>query len=174
MRALALGTNGTYTFLTDHSGIGNSHIKPSTDSYEVETLNAILVRILKSYTYMPDCQQNIPDLALNIQDSIVSTITVADSTDTNAVKPDPKSLAITWSYYPNPTNGIIHILPNTDIRELYISDLSGKVLQMIPKLKKDERIQVDLSGYATGIYLIRYLDENNHWLSGKVMLQRTS
>lgn len=174
MRALALGTNGTYTFLTDHSGIGNSHIKPSTDSYEVETLNAILVRILKSYTYMPDCQQNIPDLALNIPDSIVSTIQPADSTDSNAVKPDPKALNITWSYYPNPTNGMITILPNTDIRELYVSDLSGKVLQVLPKLKKDERIQVDLSGYATGIYLIRYLDENNHWLSGKVVLQRTS
>lgn len=174
MRALALGTNGTYTFLTDHSGIGNSHIKPSTDSYEVETLNAILVRVLKSYTYMPDCQQNIPDLALNIPDSIVSTIQPVDSTDTNAVKPDPKALNITWSYYPNPTNGVITILPNTDIKELYVSDLSGKVLQILPKLKKDERIQVDLSGYATGIYLIRYLDENNHWLSGKVVLQRTS
>lgn len=174
MRALALGTNGTYTFLTDHSGIGNSHIKPSTDSYEVETLNAILVRILKSYTYMPDCRQNIPDLSLNIPDSIVSNVQPADSSDTNAVKPDPKALNITWSYYPNPTNGIVHILPNTDIKELYVSDLSGKVLQVLPKLKKDERIQVDLSGYATGIYLIRYLDENNRWLSGKVVLQRTS
>jgi hypothetical protein len=174
MRALALGTNGTYTFLTDHSGIGNSHIKPSTDSYEVETLNAIMVRILKSYTYMPDCQQNIPDLALNIPDSIVSTIPVADSSDTSGVKPDSKALNITWSYYPNPTNGMITILPNTDIKELYVSDLSGKVLQILPKLKKDERIQVDLSNYATGIYLIRYLDENNHWLSGKVVLQRTS
>src|SRR5690606_18417442 len=40
MRALALGTNGTYAFLTDHSGIGNPHIKPTTDSYDVETLNA--------------------------------------------------------------------------------------------------------------------------------------
>jgi len=172
MRALALGTNGTYTFLTDHSGIGNSHIKPSTDTYEVETLNAILVRIMKSYTYMPDCQQNIPDLALNIPDSIVSTIPAKDSSDTNVT--DSKILNITWSYYPNPTNGIIHILPNTDIKELYVSDLSGKVLQVITKLRKDERIQVDLSGYTTGIYLIRYLDENNHWLSGKVVLQRTS
>lgn len=174
MRTLALGTNGTYTFLTDHSGIGNSHIKPSTDHYEVETLNTILVRILKSYTYMPDCQQNIPDLDLNIPDSIVSTLQPADSTDSSGVKTDPKTLNITWSYFPNPTNGMITILPNTDIKELYVSDLSGKVLQILPKLKKDERIQVDLSGYATGIYLIRYLDENNHWLSGKVVLQRTS
>ncbi|AEA42315.1 T9SS type A sorting domain-containing protein [Fluviicola taffensis] len=172
MRALALGTNGTYTFLTDHSGIGNSHIKPSTDSYEVETLNALLVRIVKSYTYMTDCQQQIPDLALNIPDSIVSNVPIKDSSDTSAS--DPKALHITWSYYPNPTNGIVNILPNADIKELYISDLSGKVLQVLPKLSKNERIQVDLSAYPTGIYLIRYLDENNHWLSGKVVLQRTS
>jgi hypothetical protein len=172
MRTLALGTNGTYTFLTDHSGIGNSHIKPSTDSYEVETLNAILVRILKSYTYMPDCQQQIPDLALNIPDSIVSNAPIKDSTDTSTV--DPKALTITWSYYPNPTNGIVNVLPNTDIKELYISDLSGKVLQVHENLHNERSIQIDLSAYPTGIYLIRYLDENNHWLSGKVVLQRTS
>ncbi|MFA7626806.1 MAG: vWA domain-containing protein, partial [Candidatus Kapaibacterium sp.] len=31
LRSIALLTNGTYTFLTDDSGIGNPHIKPSTD-----------------------------------------------------------------------------------------------------------------------------------------------
>lgn len=170
MRALALGTNGTYTFLTDHSGIGNPHIKPTTDSYDVETLNALLVRIIKSFTYMPDCNSQIPDLKLNIPDSIVSNVKT-DSLD--SLKKDPPT-KITWSYYPNPTNGIVQVLPNTDIKELYITDLSGKVLQIHSNLKKDERIQIDLSNYVTGVYLIRYLDENDHWLSGKVVLQRTS
>ncbi len=38
MRTFALLTNGTYTFLTNDSGIGNDHIKPTAASYEVENL----------------------------------------------------------------------------------------------------------------------------------------
>jgi hypothetical protein len=35
-------------------------MEPSTDHYDVESLNDLLVRVLKSYTYMPDCQQQTP------------------------------------------------------------------------------------------------------------------
>jgi hypothetical protein len=56
---------------------------------------------------------------------------------------------------------------------LYITDLTGKVLQVLTNLEKDRVIQVDLSQYATGIYLIRY-PVGKSWVSGKVVLQRTS
>lgn len=46
MRALAIATNGTYTFLTDHSGIGGSHIEPTTGPYKVEYLNDLLARVI--------------------------------------------------------------------------------------------------------------------------------
>lgn len=169
MRSIALGTNGTYTFLTDHSGIGNSHIQPSTDKFDVETLNKLMVRILKSYTYMPDCDQQIPDLALDYPDSIVA-YPPRDSVDTNTQN---TPATIRWNYYPNPTNGIVNIVPDVAISELYITDLTGKVLQVLSNLEKDRVIQVDLSQYATGIYLIRY-PVGKSWVSGKVVLQRTS
>lgn len=172
LRAMALSTNGTYTFLTSHSGIGNAHIEPTTDKYDVETLNDVMVRIIKSYTYMPDCGQQIPELALNIPDSIVTNEVPQDSLDSISSKPETPKV-IKWSYYPNPTNGIVNITADLDIEELYITDLSGKVLQIIKKLEKGRIHQVDLSNYATGIYLIRYPDGEN-WLSGKVILQRTS
>ena len=41
-RSIALATNGTYVFLTDDSGIGNPHIKPTTDDWEVEKLNDLM------------------------------------------------------------------------------------------------------------------------------------
>lgn len=175
MRTLALGTNGTYTFLTSHSGIGNAHIEPSTDKFDVELLSQLLVRILKSYTYMPDCEQQLPDLQLEYPDSLV--VYPSDSADTAAIVtqepkdslPDPKS--IKWSYYPNPTNGIVNIVAEVDIPELYVTDLSGKVLQVLNNLEKDRVVQIDLSTYATGIYLIRY-PVGKTWLSGKVVLQR--
>ncbi|ASS50549.1 MAG: hypothetical protein A3D31_13375 [Candidatus Fluviicola riflensis] len=180
MRSMALGTNGTYTFLTDHSGIGDSHIAPTTDQFDVETLNKLMVRILKSYTYMPDCEQQLPNLELPYPDSIVAYPPPADSLDSagNVVVVDPRetpidSVSVKWNYYPNPTNGIVNITADVDITELYVTDLSGKVLQVLTNLEKDRTIQIDLSEYATGIYLIRY-PLGKTWVSGKVVLQRTS
>lgn len=50
MRFTAIGTNGTYVFLTDDSGIGNSHLKPTTGSYQIEHLNQLLNRLIKKYS----------------------------------------------------------------------------------------------------------------------------
>ena len=50
MRFMAMSTNGTYVFLTDDSGIGNSHLKPTTGSYQVEQLNALLKRLIRKYS----------------------------------------------------------------------------------------------------------------------------
>ncbi len=49
LRAWALMTGGTYTFLTDHSGIGNDHLEPTIGEYEVEALNECLIRIICEY-----------------------------------------------------------------------------------------------------------------------------
>lgn len=48
-RSFALLTGGTYTFLTDHSGIGGSHLEPTVGAYQVEKLNDLLVRIIGEY-----------------------------------------------------------------------------------------------------------------------------
>lgn len=48
-RSFAVLTGGTYTFLTDDSGIGNSHLEPTVGYYQVEKLNDMLVRIIESY-----------------------------------------------------------------------------------------------------------------------------
>ena len=55
MRNIALATNGTSFFLTDDSGIGHTHLKPTTDSLKVEHLNDMLVRTIVEFSYMPDC-----------------------------------------------------------------------------------------------------------------------
>jgi hypothetical protein len=46
MRSLAIATNGTYTFLTDDSGIGGGHLKPTIGKFDVELLNALMVRVI--------------------------------------------------------------------------------------------------------------------------------
>lgn len=49
LRNLAFMTGGTYTFLTDDSGIGFSHTQPTIGSYTVEKLNDMMVRICNEY-----------------------------------------------------------------------------------------------------------------------------
>ncbi|AHM62767.1 von Willebrand factor type A-like protein [Flammeovirgaceae bacterium 311] len=49
MRFFALSTNGTYVFITNHSGIGNDHLEPSVGEYEVEYLNNLMVRLINKY-----------------------------------------------------------------------------------------------------------------------------
>lgn len=48
-RAVAIMTGGSYVFLTDDSGIGNSHLEPIVGDYEVEKLYDIIVRLIEEY-----------------------------------------------------------------------------------------------------------------------------
>ena len=50
LRFFAIATGGTYVFLTDDSGVGNSHIKASVGPYEVEQLNDLIIRLIGEYT----------------------------------------------------------------------------------------------------------------------------
>ena len=50
LRFFDLATGGTYVFLTDDSGIGDSHIEASVGDYKVEHLADLMVRLIKKYT----------------------------------------------------------------------------------------------------------------------------
>ena len=49
LRTMSITTGGSYVFLTDHSGVGNTHLDPTIGNYEVEYLNELLVRLINSY-----------------------------------------------------------------------------------------------------------------------------
>ncbi|HEX9955821.1 MAG TPA: hypothetical protein VGA96_01150 [Fibrella sp.] len=49
MRMLAIGTQGTYVFITNDSGIGNTHLIPSVGDYQVEYLNELMLRLIVKY-----------------------------------------------------------------------------------------------------------------------------
>lgn len=46
LRYFAIATNGTYVFITNHSGIGNDHLEPSVGQYNVEYLNDLIIRLI--------------------------------------------------------------------------------------------------------------------------------
>lgn len=49
LRVMAQVTGGTYTFLTNDSGIGGDHIEATVGAYNVEKLNDMMVRIVSGY-----------------------------------------------------------------------------------------------------------------------------
>lgn len=73
--------------------------------------------------------------------------------------------------YPNPTTSIVNIELTLETRtlspEIQLFDIYGKRLQVISVT--DERIQIDLSHYATGVYLIKLVNNGNAMAVGKVV-----
>ncbi len=49
LRTMAAVSGGTYIFLTDDSGVGDSHLEPTIGDYEVEYLNDLMVRLINWY-----------------------------------------------------------------------------------------------------------------------------
>lgn len=109
MRSIALATNGTYAFLADHSGVGNAHIEATTDKYDVELLNALMQRLIRQFIYAPEC---------NTAKSPVTDIRQADN-------------ILFVRVFPNPTNGRFTIDASKEIKEIYITDFTGKILMRI-------------------------------------------
>ena len=48
-RAIAICTNGTYVFLTDDSGVGESHLEPIVGKYDVKLLQDLIVEIIERW-----------------------------------------------------------------------------------------------------------------------------
>jgi hypothetical protein len=148
MRSIALTTNGSYIFLTDDSGVGNKHIKPTTDNFTVELLNDIIQRVIGEMVFMAPCDSK----------EKITEPANPDNNHTNVV------------VYPNPSAGRININSPGKIEELYITDFTGKILERINTGGKLQTWQTDLSNYPSGTYLVRYFTEKKGWGVKKVLL----
>lgn len=49
LRVMAQVTGGTYTFLTNDSGVGGDHIEPTVGAFNVEKLKDMMIRIVSGY-----------------------------------------------------------------------------------------------------------------------------
>ncbi|WP_143883585.1 T9SS type A sorting domain-containing protein [Chryseobacterium binzhouense] len=150
MRTFALMTNGTYTFLTNHSGIGNNHIEPTVESYEVEKLNDLFLRLILQRASLTECDKNISQNYLNKK-----LETEAGSQVEHQIK-----------IFPNPTNGPVNIISELPIHELFVYDLAGKII--MNKEKLSGKSAIDISSYPQSVYLIRAKTEKG-WETFKII-----
>ncbi len=148
MRSMALATNGTYLFLTDDSGIGSPHIKPTTDEFKVELLNDLLQRIIEQMCFVNACDE---------------------SKKTN----EPVSLYDNnekIKAFPNPTSGRITLETEKELKEIYVADFTGKILMRIIPKGAAKQYKFDLSNFPSATYFIRYITTTNKTGAEKVIL----
>lgn len=141
MRSIALATNGTSFFLTDDSGIGGKHLKPTTDTLQVEHLNDMLVRTIVEFSLMPACAgEEVAELL--ISDFVPNPFSTQDI----ASNPDI------------PHGEGVH----------YIVDISGKLIGMYEG--DIEQLQLNQYQLPIGIYFIKtYID--GKWYTKKVLVR---
>lgn len=151
MKFFGLATNGTYVFLTDHSGIGGKHLEPTTDEYKVELLNDLLVRLIGEFTAIETCKGE-------------SVIRFDDPQATNPeVMPEAK-------YFPNPAaTQFILDLP-VDVQSITLYDAEGKSVRKLEKLNAGKH-SIPVQDLPIGFYTIRIL-YNGTYQSGKILVMR--
>ena len=173
MRCCALATNGTYAFLTDHSGIGDGHTAPSTDKYDVETLNTLLLRVINQFVFVPDCntqqfvlEQETTDTT-SVGTSIPADSLSSDSTAMHA--PEPAQEITVLKCFPNPASDYVWVEANDQVKELFLADNSGKIMERF--VVNAGRFQIDLTNYPTGIYHLKAWI-NERWSSVRIVVAR--
>jgi hypothetical protein len=152
MKFFGLATNGTYVFLTDHSGIGGSHIEPTTDEYKVELLNDLLVRVITEYTTIKTCEGQ-------------STIRFEDPQ-----APDP-SVVLEARYFPNPAVQQFTLELPTEVQSVTLYDSEGKSVRKLENLAAGTHT-IPVQDLAAGFYTMRIL-KNGQFQSGKLLVVRT-
>lgn len=145
MRSIALATNGTSFFLTDDSGIGHSHLKPTTDSLKVEHLNDMLVRTIVEFSRMTSCE------SMDIDEPV-----------------DDEG-----QFLPNPFNAEeLAADPSIPHGEgvYYLIDVSGKLITIIEGEMTLLQPQITRMHLPIGVYFIKtYVD--GQWFTRKILVR---
>jgi hypothetical protein len=151
MKFFGLATNGSYVFLTDHSGIGGKHLEPTSEEYKVEPLNDLLVRIITEYTTIETCEGK-------------SEIRFAND--------DPQQQGQNGQalYYPNPASTQFTLDLPFEVQSVTIFDSEGKAVRKLEKPHGGQHVVV-VSDLAEGFYTIRILKDGAAQ-SGKLVVVR--
>lgn len=146
-------------------GFNDPGVSISDNYYDETTLQGLLQVITNldenwegEYEY---CYQ-VTDPSGNRSQRICRNVTVTENiTSVNGVNEGVMLV------YPNPSRGIVKVEVSEDknpLKMLEVIDLHGKVIvQMTPELWKANNHQLNLSGFASGVYVIRYIGSQATW-----------
>lgn len=148
MRSIAMATNGTSFFLTDDSGIGHTHLKPTTDSLKVEHLNDMLVRTIVEFSYMPDCAGQWQEEIAQMDGQFIPNPFKAEEIEKDSAIPHGEGV-------------------------LYLLDVSGKLIR-IYEGSFDEASDMQLAQLhiilPTGVYFVKAF-YGGEWHTRKILVR---
>ena len=150
VRSIALATNGTSFFLTDDSGIGHPHLKPTTDSLKVEHLNDMMVRTIVEFSAMPVCNDGLinGDAAEPLTSEMVDPQFLPNPFSAEEIAADPS-------------------IPHGDGTH-YLIDVSGKLITIYEGDIASLKTQLRSMGLPVGIYFIKTFYDGT-WHTEKVL-----
>ena len=148
VRSIALATNGTSFFLTDDSGIGHSHLKPTTDSLKVEHLNDMMVRTIIEFSAMPVCNDEMIDGDASLNGEMVDPQFLPNPFSAEEIAADPS-------------------IPHGDGTH-YLIDVSGKLITIYEGDIASLKTQLRSMGLPVGIYFIKTFYDGT-WHTEKVL-----
>ena len=74
-----------------------------------------------------------------------------------------------WTCYPNPTPDILHVELEGEIQELFVTDVTGKiVLRAVPTHHK---AAVELGRFPTGVYFLTFFT-GQKWEKARFLVSR--
>ena len=127
MKFMSIMTNGTYVFVTDHSGIGNKHLDPIVSDFQVEKLNDLLVRIIRNYTDPMTCKSQEQSDAISTQIEI----------------------------FPNPTLDFVHLKIPSGVKKMSLTTNTGQLLHQ-EAITDQTKISIDMNSYVDGMYFVLF------------------
>ncbi len=148
MKFFGLATNGSYVFLTDHSGVGNKHLEPTTDEYKVEAFNDLLVRLINQYASVATC--NGESLV-----TFENQLNPQQSTNNNPAEP------FTARFFPNPASDVLQLVLPTEAVKVTLYDSEGKAVYSAANLAAGQHA-IPVRTLADGYYSLRI------WAAGQV------
>jgi hypothetical protein len=136
MKIFAVATGGTYTFLTNDSGIGNDHLEATTEKFEVELLNALLVRLIKQYSSYEACN----DLA------------------TEATTGGDTQFGQNFQVYPNPVRDVLNLEFKTAGANVFITNAQGQTVRKLGIFTEGVQ-SIDVRDLSNGVYFVHFQKE---------------
>ncbi len=163
LKFFAMGTNSTYTFLTDHSGIGDKHMAPEAGAYNVENLNDLMVRLIIENSASYKCDDKGISVKKTARQQKISR--KARRSKGN------RQFANQIKHYPNPATNFVNISMQTDIDLLVVTSSGGKVIGQYPRLKEGE-IRLNSNNWTPGAYFLHFHKEGLHVIRKLVVQAR--
>lgn len=141
MKYMASMTGGEYVYITDHSGVGNSHLKPTGIKENVDLLKNQWMNILIKYAQYGKCDE------------------VIDS-QFNPIKVDPRrnifgNQQVVIETYPNPATNYIDIESNTQILGIKWYDMNHRLIYEVKNEQNaTKKRRFEFPVQVPGLYLL--------------------